>query len=757
MSRENEMIATKKSENGAGRRTRAWALLAWLFWPVMAARADDFGDISLSAQCMYSGNTFHGYAETQVMVQNHSGGQTHQVTLIFPDQSYGNGNFIDRLARTVTLAPGAREIVPLLQPPLPASGSGQIRVEVDGRHEGEIRAPNGNNHCSGYSRSGQSATVFISRSLDADAVGRLFDAGHGAFTAEMAVGAPDSKGSGYQPNSWMPDTRRGGQTNWLELDYAAPQAVDRITIFAPQSPLSTAAGVVELQGASGTNLARISMSAGTSHYSGSGWITEIAFPTATGPVKTVRLNFGRQPPYNISVDAVQISGLSGTQWAADARASSDNNASAGAYAPGSVSADSVESLRAEMPVSDWSENWLAYTPFDAMVLGAGDLAAASSATANAIQNYLEAGGDLFIFGDGGLPDAWHSASPKSFDGGVEYEVGFGNCYVFHSENPAALDAKSVRKLRERVRNDARYWQDLPYDSGAANTALPIVANLKVPVRGIVFIMLLFVIVIGPVNLIYLNRRRRRTWMLWTIPVISLVTTLLVFAYSLLSEGITPDTRIAGLTVLDQASHRAATVGGTAFYCPLTPSGGLQFDFGTEATPLVEIGYRSGTPREVDWTQSQHFSHGWVSARVAAYFHLRKAEARRERLQVVKVNGKLQVVNSLGAPIASLWVADADRHVYTATRVAAGEQAGLIPVSTAPSEKSGADGLLRDIGFAAHPEALGDNAGKYLRPNTYIAVLDGNPFIENALGPAASAKRTKTSAVIFGILAPADLP
>ena len=99
-------------------------------------------------------------------------------------------------------------------------------------------------------------------------------------------------------------------------------------------------------------------------------------------------------------------------------------------------------------------------------------------------------------------------------------------------------------------------------------------------------MLAFVVIIGPVNIIYLNRLKRRTWMLWTIPAISFFTTLLVFAYSLLREGITPDIRIAGLTVLDQVSHHAATFGGTAFYCPLTPSGGLNFDFETEATPLV---------------------------------------------------------------------------------------------------------------------------------------------------------------------------
>jgi hypothetical protein len=70
-----------------------------------------------------------------------------------------------------------------------------------------------------------------------------------------------------------------------------------------------------------------------------------------------------------------------------------------------------------------------------------------------------------------------------------------------------------------------------------NNSLKLVENLKIPTRGIIALMLIFVIAIGPLNIIVLNRRKRRTWMLWTIPAISLTTTLLVFAYSLLREGI----------------------------------------------------------------------------------------------------------------------------------------------------------------------------------------------------------------------------
>ncbi|MGA2853693.1 MAG: hypothetical protein ABSE90_06155 [Verrucomicrobiota bacterium] len=715
-------------------------------------RADQFGDVSVEPSAIYTGNTYHGYAEMRVTLENRSSGRTHVVTLVYPNNTYGNyGNNISRLSRSATLEPGAREVVSLLQLPLPAQGDGSIRVEVDNRREGEVRAPNANNHCNYYSRGGQAATVFISRNLDFDAVERLFQANHGAFTAAMAIGAPDARGSGYQPTTWMPDTRRGGQTNWLELDYATPQTVDKIFIYNTQSPSSS--GFVELVGVSGTNVARIPMASGRSTSSGSGWTTEFLFASTSVPVKTVRLNFEKAPPYNIAIDAVQISGPSGSQWAADARASSDNSASAGSYTRGrGMNADSVESLRAESPTSEWSDNWLAYSPFDAVVLNAADMSSMPPAVLGAIGDYLRAGGNVILSGKTDLPPAWHPWRNQSLQGGLDYGIGFGRCFAFNSENPSALDPKSVQTVRDAVRNAANYWQTLPADNGSANSVLPIVENLKIPTRGIVIIMLAFVIIIGPVNIIYLNRRKRRTWMLWTIPAISFATTLLVFAYSLLREGITPDTRIVGLTLLDQTSHRAATIGGTAFYCPLTPSAGLHFDFETEAAPLVRIGYGSGTAREVDWTQSQHLQRGWVSARVPAYFHLRKSEMRRERIQIVNENGKLQIVNGLGAPIKSLWIADAHMNIYQANSIAAGQKTGLIPSKpTQQSQKIGPVGLWHNIGLATKADSLNDGAGNFLMENTYIAVLDGNPFIENALGRASSPKRTKSSAIVFGII------
>ena len=100
----------------------------------------------------------------------------------------------------------------------------------------------------------------------------------------------------------MPDTRRFGRTNWLELDYATPQIVNRISVRSTQP--SPGSGFVTLLGITGTNLAKIAMSSGVVHPGspsslpgGPGWATEFSFPATAEPVKKVRLNFEKDAAF----------------------------------------------------------------------------------------------------------------------------------------------------------------------------------------------------------------------------------------------------------------------------------------------------------------------------------------------------------------------------------------------------------------------------------------------------------------------------
>ncbi|MEJ0091570.1 MAG: hypothetical protein WDM80_17715 [Limisphaerales bacterium] len=312
--------------------------------------------------------------------------------------------------------------MPLLQPPLPVYGDNLMRVEIDGSGEPNlIRLPNANNHMNtsrSYGGGGSPAVAFISRNLDYDETARVFNSGHSVFTPEMATGEPDaSRSRRFDEAIWMPDTRRPAETNWLELDYARPARIEIIRIYETRT--LPPGGEIYLTGVSGTNILRIPMSSAKTTPLGPAGskIMEFSFPLTSEPVKTIRLDFGITRARDIALDAVEVSGSSGSAWAADARASSDNSA---AFMASSVGSDSIESLRAEVPISEWSEDWLAYTPFDIIAISSADLDSAPPGVLSALGNYLLAGGDIIVFGKDALPSAWRSDRQISLPDGASY-------------------------------------------------------------------------------------------------------------------------------------------------------------------------------------------------------------------------------------------------------------------------------------------------------------------------------------------------
>ena len=76
-------------------------------------------------------------------------------------------------------------------------------------------------------------------------------------------------------------------------------------------------------------------------------------------------------------------------------------------------------------------------------------------------------------------------------------------------------------------------------SGSFDDYFPIVEDSGVPVRLMIVILIGFVVLAGPVNLVLLHKLKRRTWFLWTLPAISILTSAVVFATALLNEGFTP--------------------------------------------------------------------------------------------------------------------------------------------------------------------------------------------------------------------------
>ena len=339
---------------------------------------------------------------------------------------------------------------------------------------------------------------------------------------------------------------------------------------------------------------------------------------------------------------------------------------------------SYELIDLGFPVSAWSTNWLGFSSYDGVVVTDEDVQQMPSDVQSALWRYVECGGALLVLGGNHLPDDWASRIEIPDKSAViaQNHVGFGECIVSAARDTSGLNLAQWRRIVHSWAKTATPWQ-IQLSVAEANNRFPVVSDFGIPVRGLFLLMLVFAIVIGPVNLIVLSRKKRRIWMLWTIPVISLMTCLTVFLYATFAEGWNRYIRTEGLTILDQRINRATSIGWAAFYSALTPGDGLHFGYETELTPQVFAA--TSIPRSVDWTHDQHLARGWVTARVPAHFKLRKTEVRRERITLRRGEGaRLSIVNGLGADIDQFWLADTDGTIYVGKGISAGAEAELKP-------------------------------------------------------------------------------
>jgi hypothetical protein len=419
---------------------------------------------------------------------------------------------------------------------------------------------------------------------------------------------------------------------------------------------------------------------------------------------------------------------------------------------------SVQFVKADTPVEAWSPHWLGYTRYDGIVVTGDDLRTAPAPVQTALWQYVETGGSLLVLGSASnLPEGWKRRQHEKA-GFTVHEAGFGECLVSSDDNIDQWKRERWNPLEASWKATATPWEGGQRRSDDANRLFPVVDDIGVPVKGLFVLMLLFTLAIGPLNFVVLSRKKRRIWLLWTAPAISLVTCLAVFGYMLVSEGWRGHLRTEALTVLDQSTRRATTVGWTAFYSPLTPGDGLRFSYDTEVvSQRLNDGPRAGSRAcTLDWTDDQHLARGWVEARVPAHFKVRKSEARRERVTVSRgEDGTPTMVNGLGAPIRRICYADEKGVLYTAEQVAPGARVALVPRGESLPDAAAPEKSLRAVfgeNWLQSLQSLPGKPAQVLTPRSYLAELDDAPFVEDAL---RNVRTRKCRSLVLGLMKDTD--
>lgn len=746
--------------------------LAWLSAISMAltqaspqSLAARFDDVSVMPQPIISGQTHRGYLEHRMMLANHSGTITHRVTVILPNPKTGSpvSSWL-RLSRSVSLGPGTTMAMKLWQPAIPLSIT-RCGVYIDNSYAGEIEWPQVQNHSrypQAYSGQESCSTILVSRSLNGDDLQAQLTALLGEPSSPARATGPPSA-ENQLGDAWRPAMTNAGASHWIELEYNNPLVAHELRIFEVGGRSSVEQ--VELYDADNHPLTLIGVTGMAHPRRTPSYI--VPFSPTPKPVAKVRLTVrstasARYP--GVGIDAVELVGNDTNAWAARAQASSYARglatsmpaAFSARYGITSPSTPIHNIVRSELEPALWSDHWLAYTPFDLVLVTARDMESMPAPAQTALWSSIECGGALAILGAREPPEPWRTTKDKCGAGANRYRVGFGQCLVVDRAELKSLNMDETKLLIDTARSSAQPWSGPGrWDMATAQSVFPVVESVRIPFRALAIILMGFVVLIGPVNLWVLARLKKHLWILWSIPVISICASAVIFGFSLLGEGVTPHLRVEGITVLDQINQRASTLGLASYYCPLTPRGGLQFGYDTELTP--PLGNNHGNQHaDLDWSQAQHLSRGWLSARVPACFRLRKSEPRRERLQLERNDrGQRFVINGLGTSIDSLRLADFSGQEYSASNVAAGARCLLKPLARAASAtpKPEAVPALNDSSLWGPSNAAWQTlATNSLSPGTYHALLSNSPFIEDGLSTRVYAQRAQ---VVVGLLSPRE--
>ncbi|MDR2642791.1 MAG: hypothetical protein LBC74_08350 [Planctomycetaceae bacterium] len=425
----------------------------------------------------------------------------------------------------------------------------------------------------------------------------------------------------------------------------------------------------------------------------------------------------------------------------------------------------LQYMISNVPVEDWSDLWIAYTRFDCVVMTAVEWAGLIThkpIVLSAIKRYVEAGGILVILGkDWLVPAEWESAfkiqatsnkQPES--GGMERTVVCGKVFVIGRTGAEVAEdsqlftsmisqidlSSGIDKQRlDLAQNGNRHaFNSRDSTISRMHGNLPVVVKYGVNIRLILVLIIVFAILIGPVNVFVLRSINRRIWLIWTVPATSLIASFLVLLVSFLSEGLLRQSSSLTCTVLDQRRGSATTFGFIGYYSTFSP-GNLNFSSDIELLPFLDSTSSSLELRS-NSSGNQVLMGGWILPRVPAYFSLRKNQLQ-QKLQVTfnwSDAEKPTATNGLGVKIDSIVACSPTGEFFEAVDIKPGEQKVL-------NKKSNPASSHTEIAFYSNLRnkqqgtlSIGSSVGinqleTELFPGSYsVKIKDWNPFIEQGI-------------------------
>jgi len=390
------------------------------------------------------------------------------------------------------------------------------------------------------------------------------------------------------------------------------------------------------------------------------------------------------------------------------------------------------------------DQWLAFSGFDSMLMLDSDWTAVPAASRHAILSWVRMGGQLVIFSE---------TAATAAELGLPGEASLGEI-IIKPVSSRTLDAAETVRLVNKLTGGQPKQVSLVKDFLSAWPLQDLFGMRDFRYGLFILVLIIFGIVVGPVNLFVLAKSGRRHKLFITTPLISLAASLLLIGLILFQDGfggsgmrlvhmeVRPDEGLNAAYVHQEQFARTGVLTATRFTME-TPAAMVPVPIADSRwaryTSNVSKGSFSLQPADGkliatgDWFQSRS-EHGHVLAAVVP------TRGRIERTPDPQV-----CLSTFDFPIKTLLFLGDDGQWSRATDIQPGKRFNLIPI-----DKSMADPFINDQArlFAQRGRTQLNRLVK--RPGHYIAVTGEAPGLESHPG----IRWQQTTTVITGpVIAP----
>lgn len=374
-------------------------------------------------------------------------------------------------------------------------------------------------------------------------------------------------------------------------------------------------------------------------------------------------------------------------------------------------------------------NWRALAGFQLIVLTGEEWRGLPGECREALSEWVIQGGELILSGT--TVDA--ADLPPAGPSGVGM--------VEHWTDTDSFQSKFAKRLSELSNTSTALGHSSGY--GVGWTLAGKVGDAQSPGFLILCFVVVFAIVIGPVNFLVFAPAGRRHRLFWTIPALSLLASLLMGTYILLREGIGGSGMRYTARLSLPAAHKLVTwqeqvsrtgvLAGSSFSLPDT----------TLPTPITLSEERGIRFRGGSLTYDAGVWGGdWFKSRTTQAQLLTDVSANRERIETSSTaDGGVSITSSFSNPLTEIWYIDETDKVWRGTNIKPGE---TLPLTLATrSDFNIWQGIALENASPSLKNMLDENYS--VARGRFFATQEGN----SAINSLSSIRWKDAGGILFG--------